>query len=82
MTEFPPTQVFIADAFKREARHLKKRYRNVEADLKSLIEQLQMVIFRAIASLVLLITWSTRFASRTVTFAKAKVVAIASSTKA
>jgi mRNA-degrading endonuclease RelE of RelBE toxin-antitoxin system len=41
MTESPSIQVFIADAFKREARHLKKRYRNIEADLQPLIEQLQ-----------------------------------------
>ena len=41
MTESPSTQVFIADAFKREARHLKKRYRNLESDLQPLIEQLQ-----------------------------------------
>lgn len=41
MTESPSTQVFIADAFKREARDLKKRYRNIEADLQTLIEQLR-----------------------------------------
>jgi len=41
MTESPSAQVFIADAFKREARHLKKRYRNLESDLQPLIEQLQ-----------------------------------------
>lgn len=41
MTEAPPIQVFIADAFKREARQLKKRDRNIEADLQPLIEQLQ-----------------------------------------
>lgn len=41
MPESPSIQVFIADAFKREARHLKKRYRNIEADLQPLIEQLQ-----------------------------------------
>ena len=41
MTESPSAQVFIADAFKREARHLKKRYRNLESDLQSLIAQLQ-----------------------------------------
>ncbi|WP_421657349.1 type II toxin-antitoxin system RelE/ParE family toxin [Leptothermofonsia sp. ETS-13] len=41
MTESPYIQVFIADAFKREARTLKKRYRNIESDLQTLIEQLQ-----------------------------------------
>jgi mRNA-degrading endonuclease RelE of RelBE toxin-antitoxin system len=41
MPEYPSIQVFIADAFKREARHLKKRYRNIESDLQPLIEQLQ-----------------------------------------
>ncbi|MBL1179316.1 type II toxin-antitoxin system RelE/ParE family toxin [Pantanalinema sp. GBBB05] len=41
MTESPSIQVFIADAFKREARTLKKRYRNIESDLQALIEQLQ-----------------------------------------
>jgi len=30
MPESPPIQVFIADAFKREARQLKKRYRNIK----------------------------------------------------
>ena len=41
MAESPSTQVFLADAFKREARTLKKRYRNIESDLQTLIEQLQ-----------------------------------------
>mgnify|MGYP002777798649 CR=1 FL=1 len=41
MPEFPSIQVFITDAFKRESRHLKKHYRNIEADLQPLIEQLQ-----------------------------------------
>jgi len=41
MTESLSAQVFIADAFKREARQLKKRYRTLESDLQALIEQLQ-----------------------------------------
>jgi len=41
MTESPSIQVFIADAFKWEARQIKKRYRSIEADLQPLIEQLQ-----------------------------------------
>jgi hypothetical protein len=41
MVDPPSTQVFIADPFKREARSLKKRYRNIESDLQTLIEELQ-----------------------------------------
>jgi mRNA-degrading endonuclease RelE of RelBE toxin-antitoxin system len=41
MPESSATQVFTADAFKREARALKKRYRNIESDLQTLIRQLQ-----------------------------------------
>jgi mRNA-degrading endonuclease RelE of RelBE toxin-antitoxin system len=41
MTESQSVQVLVADAFKREARDLKKRYRNIESDLQTLIEQLQ-----------------------------------------
>jgi mRNA-degrading endonuclease RelE of RelBE toxin-antitoxin system len=41
MSESPSIQVFIADTLKREARNLKKRYRNIESDLQTLVEQLQ-----------------------------------------
>ncbi|MEY2976437.1 MAG: hypothetical protein ACO3NK_07345 [Prochlorotrichaceae cyanobacterium] len=41
MPESSPTRVFVADAFKREARYLKKRYRNITSDLETLIEQLR-----------------------------------------
>jgi hypothetical protein len=41
MTESQAVQVLVADAFKREARNLKKRYRNIESDLQTPIEQLQ-----------------------------------------
>lgn len=41
MTESASVQVFIAEAFKREARTLKKRYRNIQYDLQTLIAQLQ-----------------------------------------
>lgn len=35
------TQVFTTAEFKREARALKKRYRQIESDLQPLIEQLR-----------------------------------------
>lgn len=41
MTDSLSAQVFVADTFKREARQLKKRDRNLESDLQPLIEQLQ-----------------------------------------
>jgi mRNA-degrading endonuclease RelE of RelBE toxin-antitoxin system len=41
MTKVPLTRVFVTDEFKRFARTLEKRYRNLRADLQPLIEQLQ-----------------------------------------
>ena len=41
MPESSPTRVWVADAFKREARYLRKRYRSIESDLQPLIEQLK-----------------------------------------
>lgn len=41
MTEVPSIQVFVANEFKRQARTLEKRYRNLRSDLQPVIEQLQ-----------------------------------------
>ncbi len=41
MTESQAVQVFVADEFKRVAQNLRKRYRNIESDLQTLIERLQ-----------------------------------------
>jgi mRNA-degrading endonuclease RelE of RelBE toxin-antitoxin system len=41
MTEIPSINIFIADEFKRAARALRKRYRNIDSDLEPLIEQLR-----------------------------------------
>jgi mRNA-degrading endonuclease RelE of RelBE toxin-antitoxin system len=41
MPESPSTQVLVADEFKKLVRDLKKRYRQIQADIQPLIEQLQ-----------------------------------------
>ena len=41
MTEPQPTTVLLADDFKREARTLKKRYRTIETDIQTFIDQLK-----------------------------------------
>ncbi len=41
MSQFPAIQIFITDAFKRQARFLKKRYRSIQADLQPLTKQLE-----------------------------------------
>ena len=41
MTEPQLTTVLLADEFKKEARTLKKRYRNIQTDLQTLIDQLK-----------------------------------------
>lgn len=41
MTKGSSTRVFVTDEFKRFARTLEKRYRNLRSDLQPLIEQLE-----------------------------------------
>ena len=41
MTDPQATIVLLADEFKREARTLKKRYRTIETDIQTLIDQLK-----------------------------------------
>ena len=41
MTEPQPTKVLLADEFKKEARTLKKRYRNIQTDIQTFIDQLK-----------------------------------------
>jgi mRNA-degrading endonuclease RelE of RelBE toxin-antitoxin system len=41
MTESPAVRVLVADEFKQLVRDLKKRYRQIQADIQPLIEQLR-----------------------------------------